>query len=480
MNDNEKQFENFISDIKFDDTPDPKHRDKLEQDLLAAIQKQPQQIKNWRIIMKSRITKLAAAAVIIIAAVLSINILNKSTKQAYAIEQTIEAIKNIPIVHIFGRDRQDKQIEMWVQVNPNTGLMEYCHINHIDDEKLTISTPKNTYNYNKATNTVRLKDGPSVSSIFRLGKFFEDMKLFTDRFNAQITHNEVFEPYTKRNVIELKITSPKLEVSSLIDPQTKLPISIDVIRCERLSYSEILKHADKINYDDLPPKGLFDFTMPLGATIVNETIEDPVQNLPESVIQYCVQFHIDTFEEAMSSPGIPTNTIIYLVDNELNLRRGGFIGVYNYSNEDWAGEVSVCNFDWPNLAVFDENGKKQQIRLVQRKQFSPGRFRLYWKLEEPLPPGQVKGGIYWINDPKKLTKKSLYCTYDMRMDNTFGSEAIENFILILPLEFKVINCSREYILCENTDRYGIYIWQRHLPKERITNSVDVTIKIEKN
>ena len=70
MNDNEKQFEDFIRDIKFNDTPDPKHRDKLEQGLLAAIQKQPRQrqqpLKIWRIIMKSKITKLAAAAVVLI------------------------------------------------------------------------------------------------------------------------------------------------------------------------------------------------------------------------------------------------------------------------------------------------------------------------------------------------------------------------------------------------------------------------------
>jgi hypothetical protein len=45
----------------------------------------------WRIIMKNKMTKLSAAAVIIIAAILSITILEKSVTPAYAIEQTIEA-----------------------------------------------------------------------------------------------------------------------------------------------------------------------------------------------------------------------------------------------------------------------------------------------------------------------------------------------------------------------------------------------------
>jgi outer membrane lipoprotein-sorting protein len=66
MNDNEKQFKDFVRNIKLDDTPDPEHRDKLEQNLLCAMAKQPRQVKIWRIIMKSQITKLATAAVIAI------------------------------------------------------------------------------------------------------------------------------------------------------------------------------------------------------------------------------------------------------------------------------------------------------------------------------------------------------------------------------------------------------------------------------
>ena len=58
MNDNEKQFKDFVSNIKFDDTPDSEHRDKLEHNLLCAMAKRPRRIKIWRIIMKSRMTKL--------------------------------------------------------------------------------------------------------------------------------------------------------------------------------------------------------------------------------------------------------------------------------------------------------------------------------------------------------------------------------------------------------------------------------------
>ncbi|MHC4890163.1 MAG: hypothetical protein ACYTEO_11955, partial [Planctomycetota bacterium] len=65
MNNDERQFENFVNDIKFDDTPDHNHRDTLEQDLLRAKAKQrPRQIWTWRTVMEKRIIKYAAAAVI--------------------------------------------------------------------------------------------------------------------------------------------------------------------------------------------------------------------------------------------------------------------------------------------------------------------------------------------------------------------------------------------------------------------------------
>lgn len=66
MDEYEKQFEGFAREIKFDDSPSFEHRDRLEQNLLDAFSKQtPRQIEIWRIIMKSNVTKLAVAAVII-------------------------------------------------------------------------------------------------------------------------------------------------------------------------------------------------------------------------------------------------------------------------------------------------------------------------------------------------------------------------------------------------------------------------------
>lgn len=54
----------------------------------------------WRKIMKSKWTRLSAAAATIIAAVLAITVFDKSATTAYAIEQTIEANRGMRSVHV--------------------------------------------------------------------------------------------------------------------------------------------------------------------------------------------------------------------------------------------------------------------------------------------------------------------------------------------------------------------------------------------
>lgn len=57
------------------------------------------------------------------------------------------------------------------------------------------------------------------------------------------------------------------------------------------------------------------------------------------------------------------------------------------------------------MALFDaSSGRKQQIRLVQRRPFWSGRFRVYWQFDTPLPPGQTIPDLYpailsWAQKP---------------------------------------------------------------------------------
>ena len=70
----------------------------------------------WSIIMKSRITKFAAAAVIILIVVFSINLLDKSVTPAYAIEQTIQANHTVRYIHLKSfHSNEQEPTEIWVE-----------------------------------------------------------------------------------------------------------------------------------------------------------------------------------------------------------------------------------------------------------------------------------------------------------------------------------------------------------------------------
>ena len=72
MKNDERQFEELLNKVTFDDKPDYRHRDKLHQELLAAYagrqwreERQSRQAGVWRTIMQSRTMRLAAVAAVI-------------------------------------------------------------------------------------------------------------------------------------------------------------------------------------------------------------------------------------------------------------------------------------------------------------------------------------------------------------------------------------------------------------------------------
>lgn len=321
-----------------------------------------------------------------------------------------------------------------------------------------------------------IKDGPSVASIFCLGDFFGGIEQLATQLDGKVTYCEVTDPGTKRSLIELKMSAPSIEIVSLIDSRTKLPVCIDVVRGTRFNGCDILKNATLIRYDDAPPEGVFDFTIPAGANIAIETSQDPLQSLPASVLRRCGEFHLRTVQEIARPLSIPVNTRLFFVNGDFALHSGGFMGIQNDSNEVWQGEVGVGNMDSPNMAIFDAaTGEKQQIRLVQHRQSPPGRFRIYWQFDEPLAPGQTRYGIYWQNEAVAMQKQETGSAYSLVMNNRFGREAIENFVLIVPAGISVHDASTECESREKIEGYSIYIWQRHLPKQMIVNEVQVLL-----
>jgi len=99
MNDNEKYIEEFIKDIPFD-TPDTGHRDELKKQLLNAfpkhrLQSTVQTVRVWRIIMNKPVTKLAVAAMIIVAVMIGLNVIPGN---GVALAEVLDKVRDIKTV----------------------------------------------------------------------------------------------------------------------------------------------------------------------------------------------------------------------------------------------------------------------------------------------------------------------------------------------------------------------------------------------
>ena len=277
MTDREKEFENLVHDIRFDDTPDYTHRKKLEQNLLAALNAQSrhktQTLKIWRIIMKNQMTKLAAAAVIVLAIVLCISILNHTSTPVWAIEQTIEAIEGFKAIYSSGitidEDGTEFEVEFWARPNKDgTGSGDFRM--ETKGGRLTVVNEEQnvTYKYDPNNNVVLVENGigfycrPWVD-----GKFFRIMKDVCEDWQEKYRTDES----TGRDCVFVTARNPESNQSYefQFDLETKLPVHGKVWQNSDFKGEPNIT-ANEIVYNPELPDGIFDFEIPKGAQVIKK------------------------------------------------------------------------------------------------------------------------------------------------------------------------------------------------------------------
>jgi len=290
MTDNEKQFEDFVRGIKFDDSPDPSHRDKLEQNLLRSLSKQPRRKETpliiWRTIMKSKIAKLATAAVIIILVAFGITFLDKSVTPAWAIEQSIEAMDQYKAVLIEGSQsertwRENGSLELkpyrsWAVANEDQTMVEKYRT-EVDGFLILTTNGQKTWRYDPNTNTVHVENRPYVASECWCGsQFLEQLKDFRDSgifTKWEETYGK--DPATGRQRVFLTIAWLEERFNgprSLwleFDMESKLLVSLK--QWENANWEgPATIVGEKVTYYENLPDNLFELEIPEGATVIEE------------------------------------------------------------------------------------------------------------------------------------------------------------------------------------------------------------------
>ena len=213
------------------------------------------------IIMKSPITKLAAAAMIVIATVLLITILDKSTTPAYAIEQTIDALKNVRFVHLIERNQSGEIAdERWIELDSDGNQIRYRQ--DTLPNFLDIEDGETVAMYRKDKDTVVLYDpkekGFTIGPISKFLGSLAEQKLIIDEnveYRGRPTH---------------RVRSLMAIQDVFVDPETFLPIA---------------GAGFEISYES-QPKGTFEIIIPDGYIMIDKRPGAKLTVEPEWLKEY--------------------------------------------------------------------------------------------------------------------------------------------------------------------------------------------------
>ena len=229
----------------------------------------------WRLIAGSRVAQLAAAAVIVLAAFLGLHMGGLGGSEVYAVEQTIDALRNIETAHAFCTGWQGEKFEIWLKPNPATGANDFICLTEANEGSVMISTPYVSYNYFPAGNFVRVVRGQQLTSNLDPARTIESLMQEAGKRGDSV---EIGRKLTDRHgeVLTLRCTGPTREFEAWIDPKTKLLLGLE---CTRTSEpGEIVKSMDEIRYNEPVPERLLRFECPENMAVTLDgwgNLDDP-------------------------------------------------------------------------------------------------------------------------------------------------------------------------------------------------------------
>jgi hypothetical protein len=191
----------------------------------------------WRTIMNSKITKFAAAAIVIIAAALLLKIIGIPTAPVYAFEQTIQANHTVRYLHIKSYDAQhgNEPSEFWLECDEAgriKNVRSYFPKSEDGPKVVVWSEGKAQVWFKKKNSFVTVRDEKVSAQMLQLVQEC-DPRLAVERLREQEKQNKVKldinEPSDKTQDIKITAdsTSTGRRTIMIIDRATKLVTSIE-------------------------------------------------------------------------------------------------------------------------------------------------------------------------------------------------------------------------------------------------------------
>jgi hypothetical protein len=235
-----------------------------------------------RTIMKSPITKYAAAVVIVGAVMLSIHLWDRSTSTAYAFEQTVEAMQGKRSFHIQTYFQQRRKDEFWAEFDEAGRLLRYRQKEGKgpDGSLLTLWENNVQSQYFPPPEGVHL-----MKRVDNADGGLEGLEEFDPETIVQEIHALVAEgkavmeiekpaPYARLTTLRVTRTDGKpLKQVVVVDPVTKLVVRVDNY-WGRESEQVLHKGTEVLEYNESMDPRLFEPNFPEDTTVIDQVTQE--------------------------------------------------------------------------------------------------------------------------------------------------------------------------------------------------------------
>ncbi|MHC4073250.1 MAG: hypothetical protein ACYSUD_15390 [Planctomycetota bacterium] len=222
----------------------------------------------------ARSAKLAAAvAIALVGLIASVRILDRSTGPAYALEQTVEAVKNMRYFHfrLVGRKPQDVQREAWVEYD-QAGELKNVRVSFFTQNSEMVWSDGITQYMNKDRNELNIFQDAEYTDKILFFANRHDPRNAIDYFRRREATGEVQieigEPAERSDPIPVTVTyepntymigtpMPRMQEVLHVDPATKLLSQTDVYSYAEGSFAHIGAWV-YLDYNQSFERGIFD------------------------------------------------------------------------------------------------------------------------------------------------------------------------------------------------------------------------------
>lgn len=260
-------------------------RDSFVDDVMTRIENSPvqpgiKQMQNHglrRIFMKNPF-KLTAAAILLIAAVLSLTLFDKTIAPAYALEQTVQACHSLRFIHLKCNPPGNGVEEIWAQFDEK-GQLQLLRMNFPNTEdgpKDVVWQEGKAQVWFKAKNSAVVVREPAMLIRLKMSYADFDPKLIVESlYQSQSSGKgqiEIDDPHTKGQPIVITSTIDGFRDVYSVDPETKLLQQIEKYQMENGEYKP-LGTIMYLDYNQPANAGIFTLNLPPDIMQIDQTTQ---------------------------------------------------------------------------------------------------------------------------------------------------------------------------------------------------------------